>query len=232
MSIERHKRARVAAGAPVAANRELAVLKSLFNRCRDDLRIYDGPTPRIKLLKESPGRLRFLDDAEQAALLAAASEPVQTADVDLVRGLLTVPAAYAKNGRSRTVPLNSTVRAALARTLENRPGGLVFARRNGKPYRSIRKGFRLACEAAGLRDMSPHVLRHTFASRLAMAGVDPRTIQELGGWRSLAMVERYMHLSPTHKAAAVERIASPEFPNAIPTAATSGRGPRAVSALQ
>jgi hypothetical protein len=38
LSIERHKRARGAAGAPVAANRELAVLKSLFNRCRDDLK--------------------------------------------------------------------------------------------------------------------------------------------------------------------------------------------------
>jgi site-specific recombinase XerD len=58
-------------------------------------------------------------------------------------------------------------------------------------------------------------VRHTFASRLAMAGVDPRTIQDLGGWRSLAMVERYTHLSPTHKAAAVERIAG-EFHNAIP----------------
>jgi integrase-like protein len=66
---------------------------------------------------------------------------------------------------------------------------------------------RLACEAAGLKDLTPHALRHTFASRLAMAGVDPRTIQELGGWRSLAMVERYTHLSPTHTAAAVERIA-------------------------
>jgi hypothetical protein len=66
-----------------------------------------------------------------------------------------------------------------------------------------------------------------------MAGVDPRTIQELGGWRSLAMVERYTHLSPTHKASAVERIAaSPEFPNAIPKAATRQRGRRAVSALQ
>jgi site-specific recombinase XerD len=45
LSIERHKRARQEAGAPVSANRELAVLKSLFNRCRDDLRIYDGRPP-------------------------------------------------------------------------------------------------------------------------------------------------------------------------------------------
>jgi hypothetical protein len=65
-----------------------------------------------------------------------------------------------------------------------------------------------------------------------MAGVDPRTIQELGGWRSLAMVERYTHLSPTHKAAAVDRIASLEFPNAIPKAATVKHGRRAASALK
>jgi integrase len=148
------KRARAAA--PVAVYRELAVLKSLYNRCREDLRIYDGPTPRITLLKENGGRLRFLDVDEEKALLAAAAEPLrtiillgvhtglriksealqlQTADVDLARGLLTVPAAYAKNGQSRTVPPNSTVRAALARRLEGRGSGLLFARRDGKPYR-------------------------------------------------------------------------------------------------
>ena len=56
--------------------------------------------------------------------------------------------------------------------------------------------------------MTPHVLRHTFASRLAMAGADLRTIQKLGGWQSLKMVERYAHLSPSHKSEAVERLAN------------------------
>ncbi len=55
--------------------------------------------------------------------------------------------------------------------------------------------------------MTPHVLRHTFVSRLVMAGVDLRTVQELGGWSSLAMVQLYFHLSPSHKADAVERLA-------------------------
>lgn len=40
-----------------------------------------------------------------------------------------------------------------------------------------------------------------------MAGVDLWTIQELGGWKDIKMVERYAHLSESHKAAAVERIA-------------------------
>jgi site-specific recombinase XerD len=63
------------------------------------------------------------------------------------------------------------------------------------------------------------VLRHTFASRLAMAGVDIRTIQELGGWRSLKMVERYAHQSRRHKAEAVKRLAS-NFPTLFTTPAT------------
>ena len=43
-----------------------------------------------------------------------------------------------------------------------------------------------------------HGNRHTFASRLVMAGVDLRTVQQLGGWQSLAMVQRYAHLAPDH----------------------------------
>ena len=48
-----------------------------------------------------------------------------------------------------------------------------------------------------------------FAARLVMAGVDPRTVQELGGWRTLGMVQRYAHLAPERLAAAVERIVAP-----------------------
>jgi len=116
------------------------------------------------------------------------------------------------------VPLNRILRAALEKLRQRAPEGAehVFARRDGSPYRSIRTTFQTACRAAGLKDVTPHVLRHTFASRLAMAGVDPRTIQELGGWASLEMVERYTHLSPTHKAEAVERIAQ-NSPTVFPT---------------
>lgn len=63
-----------------------------------------------------------------------------------------------------------------------------------------------ACRA---RQGDPHV--HTFASRLAMTGAHPRTIQELRGWSELAMVERYANLSASHKAEAVERLALAEI---------------------
>jgi integrase len=250
-SVERHKRALIEAGHAPAANRQLAILRSLFNRCRDDLRLYDGVTPRMRLVREPKGRLRFLDAAEEARLLEKAGEPgrtiilvglhtglrinsealaLQREDVDLARGLLTVQAAYAKNGRTRTVPLNRVARAALARIIEQTPGPFVFAGRGGRPLRSIRKAFTAACEEAKLADVTPHTLRHTFASKLAMAGVDPRTIQELGGWRSLAMVQRYTHLSPTHKADAVERLAE-NSPTLFTTSPKAKAGEHRVSAL-
>jgi integrase len=229
--LERYKRSRIDAGVTVMVNRELACLKTLYNRCREWGKYEgDNPAARVRHLRESPGRIRFLETDEEGKLLAAAGEPLRTmilvgiysglrllsealtlrwADVDLRRGLLTVQAAYAKSGKTRTVPLNTILRRALETLRQRTPEGAeyVFCHRDGSPYRSIRTTFHTACRSAGLKDVSPHVLRHTFASRLAMAGVDPRTIQELGGWASLEMVERYTHLSPTHKAEAVEGIA-------------------------
>ena len=69
--------------------------------------------------------------------------------------------------------------------------------------------------------MTPHVLRHTFASRLVMAGVNLRAVQKLGGWSSLDLVQRYAHLSDAHKAEAVERIIADHSPTGFTTPAPS-----------
>ena len=56
-----------------------------------------------------------------------------------------------------------------------------------------------------------------------MAGVDLRTVAELGGWRTLSMVQRYAHLSPAHLQAAVERLVevSRKWPEAAEAGATT-----------
>ena len=56
-----------------------------------------------------------------------------------------------------------------------------------------------------------HCNRHTFASRLVMAGVDLLRVQRLGGWRTVGMVTRYAHLAPDHLRAAVERLSRVEL---------------------
>jgi site-specific recombinase XerD len=66
--------------------------------------------------------------------------------------------------------------------------------------------FAVACRRAGLELLHPHVLRHTFASRLVMAGVDIRTVQELMGHKDIDMTLRYVHLSPNHKQAAMKML--------------------------
>jgi hypothetical protein len=48
-----------------------------------------------------------------------------------------------------------------------------------------------------------HILRHTFCSHLAMQGATPKAIQELAGHQDLSTTQRYMHLSPAHKDAAI-----------------------------
>jgi site-specific recombinase XerD len=113
------------------------------------------------------------------------------------------------------VPLNYIVRAALEQLQRTATGDLVFSRADGLPFRSVKTVFRTACKRAGLVGVSPHVLRHTFASRLVMSGVDLKTVMELGGWSSLEMIQRYAHLSASHKAEAIERIGR-EFTYGIP----------------
>jgi integrase len=68
--------------------------------------------------------------------------------------------------------------------------------------------FSKVCEKAGVGRLGIHVLRHTFASRLVMAGVDLRTVQELMGHKDIAMTMRYAHLSSNHKRAAMEALES------------------------
>ena len=243
--IERHKRVRVEAGARVQANRELALLKNVFNRAKA-WSLYEGENPAlgVKMLEEPKRRLRYLEYAEEVKLLEASPEllrdvivlgvntgiriraeglSLRWSDVDFSRNMLSVQAAYAKNGQTRNIPLNSRAREVLSRRKAQSRSEFVFSQANGRPYQSLDKPFTKACQDAGLAGtgLSLHSLRHTFASRLVMSGADLRTIQECGGWADLSLVQRYSHLSASHKTSALERIAG-EFHNGIHNSPVSG----------
>ena len=69
---------------------------------------------------------------------------------------------------------------------------------------------------AGLKDVTWHTLRHTFASRLAMSDQTESTIATLLRHSSTALVRRYAHLSPSHLQGAVERVATFGLPESQP----------------
>ena len=67
----------------------------------------------------------------------------------------------------------------------------------GEPYTDLRKRFRATLKRAGIeRHFTWHGLRHTAASHLVMAGVNLRTVGKILGHKSIAMTQRYAHLSP------------------------------------
>ncbi len=72
--------------------------------------------------------------------------------------------------------------------------------------------FGKACEAVRIPvgrnkgGVSFHVLRHTGASRMLAAGVDVKTVADIGGWTNLAVTNRYLHPTDQAKRRAVEAI--------------------------
>ena len=71
----------------------------------------------------------------------------------------------------------------------------------------FRAGFEKALSDAGITDFHWHDLRHTSASYMKMNGIDDRTIMEIMGWKTVAMLKRYTHLSIEHIGDAQDRLA-------------------------
>jgi integrase len=136
-------------------------------------------------------------------------------DVDLTAGRLVVRqnivhgiVGTPKSRRPREVPLSDDVWAAL-RAHRHERGPLVFCNAVGWHLRvpKVRWELERACKHAGLRQVGWHLLRHSFASHLAIRGVSLKVIQELLGHSTIQMTMRYAHLTPDVKRDAVNLLA-------------------------
>jgi len=126
-------------------------------------------------------------------------------DLDWLRADLGVARIFGKGSKERIVPVGEPALAAIDRYLEElRPGlvraaapvGRMFLSRTGRPltrivvWQMVRKYAR----RAGLPNVHPHTLRHSFATHLLGGGADLRVVQELLGHSNIATTQIYTHV--------------------------------------
>jgi integrase len=214
---------------PATFNRYRALISMVYRQGIKNRKVSVNPAREIEKRKENNIRVRYLLNHEETALrnAMAALYPERLPELDLAlhtglrrseqyrcewewvdldRRVLTIPRS--KHGEHRHVYLNDAAVAALRLSWRFSEGkGRVFAYLY-KSARTIgaREWFAAALEAGGVSNFRWHDLRHTFASRLVMAGVDIRTVQELMGHKTIQVTLRYSHLAPRHQLQAVQRL--------------------------
>jgi integrase len=194
---------------------------------------------RAVILENCAGHMPEFEIALHTGMRPSEQYGLDWPRVDLARSFVSLPKT--KTGKPRHIRLNAIAVAAF-KVLEKRSlnkEGRVFVNIQGQPLRGYKHWFDPAVKEASLRDFTWYCLRHTFASRLAMAGVDLLTISELMGHRTIQMTKRYAHLAPAHNQDAVDRLVSFQLPQTSkelrtapsePSATTTATGAESIKA--
>jgi integrase len=223
---------------PATVNRYRSLLSLIFSLAVKNGKLTANPLRHVPRLHENNERVRFLEDNEEHALRGKIRElcpgresefdlalhtgmrqaelySLRWEGVDLKRRVITI--LRSKNNRKRHIPINRDAAAAFEALDARRDSyGYVVPLSRKRAWikgteriRYFPRWFGDVVAAAKLDDFTFHDLRHTFASRLVMAGVDIRTVQELMGHRSYTMTLRYAHLADAHLRSAIEKISGP-----------------------
>ena len=185
---------------------ELIEGRESFNRWR----LNRGHAPYVSLKK-----FAYADYLKPCALLSMNTGlrrgelfGLKWSDIDFDQKVLTVAAETAKTGKTRHIPLNEEAYRILRlwKTQDGIKSLYVFSGKNGAPFKDLKGSWNRLLKNAEISDFRWHDLRHHFASKLVMAGVDLNTVRELLGHTDYKMTLRYAHLAPEHKAAAVNKL--------------------------
>jgi len=202
-------------------NRKLASVNAFFSFCHSRrLREFAPRIPMAKLPRTLPKYLSYpeiragLDLIDRSTLLGKRdyalilflyaggcriSEALSAERKDLKDGWLTI--RFAKGSKERMVPLAPEAIEALEEYLEARDWGstALWLNSRGKPLSRV-GAYKIVKKYLGV---SPHVLRHSFATALILGGADLRVVQELLGHSSLLTTQIYTHIEQAHLARTV-----------------------------
>ena len=212
-------------------NRYLAAFSAAFVLAASEWQwVKENPFSRVRREKENDSRTRFLSTDERTALLDACkvsrnkniylitllalSTGMRQAEilslkweqVNTDRGTITL--YKTKNGEVRVVPLAGLAKVELkdfgkVRSIKS---PYVFSGRHLSYAQFPRSAWEAAIKKAEIKDFTFHDTRHSAASELAMNGASLHEIAAVLGHKTLAMVQRYAHLSEQHTMSVVERM--------------------------
>jgi integrase len=236
--------------APATYNRYRALVSAAFSLAIRNGKATTNPVRGTKHVTENNARVRYLTDGEEDRLLKfirsnrpgreaevmvalhsgmRRSEQYVTAEcpdgglmwqyVDFCSGVITIPRS--KHGEKRHLPMNDALSDLLLTLGKSSRSPYVF------PVYPPDEWFPEACKQARIPNFTWHCLRHTFASRLVMAGVNLRQVQELMGHKSILTTMRYAHLAPEGLTEAVQLLVR----RTSTATSTDRNGPR-ISMLQ
>ncbi|MGD0113714.1 MAG: tyrosine-type recombinase/integrase [Armatimonadota bacterium] len=220
--------------APLTVRRKLTAIASFYRFLDDTGHAVANPARALPLPKIAHRLTSCLSQEQATVLLEAAHTPwhramialllltrlrrseaaaITLGDLDLDQSQLVV---RGKGAKQRVVPLTPRVVEAIGEYLQCRPQTesqhLFVSRVGGHPLHARVAGRMLqhVLQRAGLDEegITPHRLRHTFATHLIRSGADIRTMQELLGHADLQTTARYLHSDTRTKQAAVGKLAA------------------------
>ena len=221
-------------------NRRFAALRAFFRWAKGVGLITELPTESVTGVPAAPRSPKALAKREVDRLIREAERHGQPRNIAIVqllrhtgirvgelcnlrlgdidiserRGMLLVRAG--KGDKDRMLPLNNDVRRALERYLKTRPrvaDDHLFIGQRGEPLQpqGVQKIVAKYARRAGLSDVTPHILRHSFAKHILDAGEDLATVQRLLGHERLETTAIYTQPTARDLEQAVRRLeAEPE----------------------
>ena len=131
---------------------------------------------------------------------------LEVRDVNFKQAEIQIRAEVSKSSNSRRIAMNTECAMTLKTWIkQSDPKTLVFPSPvTGRRFDNIATAWSGLMKLSKIQSFRFHDLRHTFASKLVMKGVDLYTVRDLLGHASIDTTQRYAHLAPEHKAKAVE----------------------------
>jgi integrase/recombinase XerD len=220
---------------PQSVARAVSSIRGFFKFLMLDGYIAKPPTEELDTPQRFAHLPRFLNEDEINRLLAApdiATEPgirdrailelmyaaglrvselisLKQAEVDVFAGLVV---CHGKGSKERRVPIGKSAihwvqRYTSVRVASGSSGSTYFFSHRGKPITRyfVWGMIKRYAKQIGIEDISPHTLRHSFATHLLQRGADSRSVQALLGHSDISTTQIYTHITDRHLRAAYDR---------------------------